>query len=373
MEVGTRTAVEVLTARTDLYRAESDYAQARYDYILNTLLLKQVAVRCRGDPRKSIAGSRVGPAASCFSSGTRSSAAMSTARPPRELSFLSSAACPGPARCAIVRLPSLVPAIGGTPARCAVPRIAPISRVNLALCPELSSAEREDLLRRHSAHSDGVLETGMARCLPDHRSPVSSWVHGLEHLQSARAEGRGVILLSAHVTGTELGVRLLNLLTPVHPMYREHENPVLRALMHGSFKPHFERVIPRDAVRTMLKSLREGHAVWYAPDQNYRGVNHVFVPFFGIAAATNAATSRFARMGNALVIPYFPQRLPDGRGYRLTLMPPLADFPGDSEEADCMRINTIIEDEVRQAPEQYLWVHRRFKTRPSGEPDLYGR
>lgn len=307
---------------------------------------------------------------------------MSTARPPRELSFVQRSLSRALVALvqAIVRLPyRWVLAIGGTLGalvRLLSPHRAHIARVNLALCfPELSAAEREDLLRRHfRALGIGVLETGMAWCLPDHRlTGLIDEVHGLEHLQHARAEGRGVILLSAHVTGTELGVRLLNLLTPVHPMYREHENPVLRALMHGSFKPHFERVIPRDAVRTMLKSLREGHAVWYAPDQNYRGVNHVFVPFFGIAAATNAATSRFARMGNALVIPYFPQRLPDGRGYRLTLMPPLADFPGDSEEADCMRINTIIEDEVRQAPEQYLWVHRRFKTRPSGEPDLYGR
>ncbi len=306
---------------------------------------------------------------------------VSTPRPPRNLSLVQ--------RClsralvilvqTIVRLPyRWVLAAGGALGalvRLLSPRRARIARVNLALCfPGLTTAAREDLLRRHfRALGIGVLETGMAWCLPDHRlTGLIKEVQGMEHLQRARAEGKGVILLSAHVTSTELGVRLLNLLTPVHPMYREHENPVLRALMHDSFKPHFEHVIPRDAVRSMLKSLREGNAVWYAPDQNYRGVNHIFVPFFGIAAATNAATSRFARMGDALVIPYFPQRLPQGRGYRLALMPPLENFPGASEEDDCMRINAIIEDEVRQAPEQYLWVHRRFKTRPEGETDLYG-
>lgn len=306
---------------------------------------------------------------------------MSTPRPPRKLSFVQRSLSRALVALvqAVVRLPyrqvlSIGGALGALTRRLS-PRRARIARVNLALCfPELSDAERDDLLRRHfRALGIGVLETGMAWCLPDHRlTGLIAEVRGLEHLQRARAEGKGVILLSAHVTGTELGVRLLNLLTPVHPMYREHENPVLRELMHGSFKPRFEQVIPRHAVRSMLKSLREGHAVWYAPDQNYGRGNHVFVPFFGVAAATNAATSRFARMGNALVIPYFPQRLPDGRGYRLTLMPPLADFPGASEEADSMRINAIIEDEVRQAPEQYLWVHRRFKTRPEGEPDLYG-
>ena len=250
-----------------------------------------------------------------------------------------------------------------------------IARVNLELCfPELSAAEREDLLRRHfRALGIGVLETGMAWCLPDERlRGLIAEVEGLHHLQQARAAGKGVILLSAHLTATELGVRLLNLLTPIHPMYREHENPAVRAVMHGSFKPHFEAVIPRDDVRGMLRSLRSGHAVWYAPDQNYGRPNRIFAPFFGVPAATNAATGRFARMGDALVIPYFAHRLPDARGYRLELLPPLDDFPGASDEIDTARINDIIEAQIRRVPEQYLWVHRRFKTRPKGEDDLYG-
>lgn len=255
------------------------------------------------------------------------------------------------------------------------PRRAHIARVNLALCfPELDAAARERLLREHfDALGVGVLETGMAWCLPDERiRGLIAEVEGLEHLKDARAAGRGVILLSAHFTATELGVRLLNLLTPIHPMYREHENPDLRDIMHGSFKPHFEAVIPRDDVRGMLRSLRSGHAVWYAPDQNYGRPNRVFVPFFGVPAATNAATGRFARMTDALVIPYFAHRLEGARGYRLELTPPLEAFPGADDDSDTARINGIIEAWVRRVPAQYLWVHRRFKTRPEGEADLYG-
>lgn len=250
-----------------------------------------------------------------------------------------------------------------------------IARTNLALCfPELDDAARERLLRAHfDALGIGVLETGMAWSLPNERvSGLIKQVEGLEHLKRARSDGRGVILLSAHFTAIELGVRMLNLLTPIHPMYREHENPALRAIMHGSFKPHFEAVIPRDDVRGMVRSLRGGHAVWYAPDQNYGRDNRVFAPFFGVQAATNAATGRFARMTKSLVIPYFVYRLEDGSGYRLELSAPLADFPGEDDVSDATRVNALIEDWVRRVPQQYLWAHRRFKTRPQGEPDLYG-
>lgn len=306
---------------------------------------------------------------------------MSTSVPSKRLSFryrCMSGSLVGLVKAA-VRLPyRQALAVGGLLGR-AIMRLAPrrvrIARINLALCfPELSAAEREDLLRRHfRALGIGVLETGMAWCLPDERlRGLIAETAGLHHLQQARAAGKGVILLSAHLTATELGVRLLNLLTPIHPMYREHENPAVRAVMHASFKPHFQAVIPRDDVRGMLRSLRGGHAVWYAPDQNYSRANRVFVPFFGVPAATNAATGRFARMGDALVIPYFAHRLSGARGYRLELMPPLDDFPGASDEIDTARINDIIEAQVRRAPEQYLWVHRRFKTRPKGERDLYG-
>ena len=121
----------------------------------------------------------------------------------------------------------------------------------------------------------------------------------------------------------------------------------------------------------MLKVLRQGRAIWYAPDQDYGRKQSLFVPLFGIEAATVTATSKFARLGRALVVPFTQERLADGSGYRLVVHPPLADFPGESEEADCLRINQWVEQAVRACPEQYLWAHRRFKTRPEGAPKLY--
>ena len=159
----------------------------------------------------------------------------------------------------------------------------------------------------------------------------------------------------------------------------EHNGVILACKKHPLFDYVQRRgreqrllgVIGRDDVRGMLKLLRAGGVVWYAPDQDYGAQRSVFVPLFGVPAATVTATSKFARMGRAQVIPFTQQRLPDGQGYRLVIHPPLADFPTDSEEADCLRVNQWIEQAISQCPEQYLWAHRRFKTRPEGEPKLY--
>jgi KDO2-lipid IV(A) lauroyltransferase len=278
----------------------------------------------------------------------------------------------------IVRLPyraalAVGAALGGLSLRVSARRRR-IADINLSLCyPDLTPAQRARLLRDHfHALGIGLLETAMAWWLPDARlRRLIAEVDGLHHLREAQAGGRGVILLSCHFTTTEMGTRLLNLLAPINPMYRRHENAAVDHVMHRSGGPHYESVIPRDDVRAMLRCLRSGRAVWYAPDQNYGRRGHVFAPFFGIPAATNPATGRFAQIGDAVVIPYFARRLPHGRGYRLTLLPALDGFPGSDEAADTARINAVIEAEVRQSPEQYLWVHRRFKTRPPGEPDLY--
>ncbi|MCY1556223.1 Lipid A biosynthesis lauroyltransferase [compost metagenome] len=130
-------------------------------------------------------------------------------------------------------------------------------------------------------------------------------------------------------------------------------------------------MIERDDVRGMLKLLRAGKVIWYAPDQDYGAQRSIFVPLFGVPAATVTATSKFARLGRARVIPFTQTRLADGSGYRVVVHPPLADFPGESEEADCLRVNQWIEAAIRQQPEQYLWAHRRFKTRPDGEEKIY--
>ncbi|SEJ83083.1 KDO2-lipid IV(A) lauroyltransferase [Pseudomonas linyingensis] len=250
-----------------------------------------------------------------------------------------------------------------------------IAARNLELCfPELSAAERARLLRENFA-SNGIafFEMAMSWWWPSARLARLAHVEGLEHLQAAQQEGQGVILMSLHFTTLEIGASLLGQLHTIDGMYREHKNPLFDYIQrHGRERHNLDAsAIERDDVRGMLKVLRAGRAIWYAPDQDYGRKQSIFVPLFGVPAATVTATSKFARLGKARVVPFTQQRLADGSGYRLTIHPPLADFPGDSEESDCLRINQWIEQAVRQCPEQYLWAHRRFKTRPEGAPKLY--
>ncbi len=248
-----------------------------------------------------------------------------------------------------------------------------IAAVNLRLCfPEKTDAERERLLKRHfEALGKGVVETAL--CWWGRPAQLRPKVRllGLEHLHQASDRGRGVILLSAHFTTLELGGRLLALHTPFHVLYRQHKNPLFQTVMHRARRRRFERAIARDDTRALLASLKAGMPVWYAPDQNHAGPQSLFAPFFGIQASTLTATARLARLSSAPVVPFFQARLPGSQGYLLLLCPALEGFPGDDLEQDTARINRLIESVIREIPEQYLWVHRRFKTRPAGDPYPY--
>ncbi len=248
-----------------------------------------------------------------------------------------------------------------------------IAQVNLALCfPELDTAQRQALLVKHfESLGIGLLETALSWWgAPDRLRPLTR-IEGLEYLHAALARGKGVILLSAHFTTLEIGGRLLAQHAPFHVMYREHKNALFEAVMKHAREHHYEKAIERGDIRGMLRSLKRNQPVWYAPDQNYGREHSVFVPFFGIAAATITATSRLARMSGAAVVPFFQERLAGGVGYLLHLQPALADFPGADIELDTRRINVVIEAAIRRVPEQYLWTHRRFKTRPGNLPDPY--
>jgi KDO2-lipid IV(A) lauroyltransferase len=193
---------------------------------------------------------------------------------------------------------------------------------------------------------------------------------GKHYLDEALARGKGAILLSAHFTTLELGGGLLALDTRFHVLYRPHKNPLFETVMQRARRRRFDKPIPRDNIRALLASLRAGVPVWYAPDQNHGGAQSVFVPFFGVPAATLSTTARLAKLSGAPVIPFFPAA--DDRGnYLLMLCPALENFPGDDPHADTARINALLESVIREMPEQYLWVHRRFKTRPPGEPYPY--
>ena len=248
-----------------------------------------------------------------------------------------------------------------------------IAAVNLSLCfPELSTSERDSILsEQFLSMGIGVLEMAMSWWAPARRLKKLAHVEGLPHLQTALDRGKGVILLSAHFTTLEIGGRLLALHTPFHVMYREHKNAAFDRVMKSARIRHFGKAIPRGDLRGMLKSLQHNMPVWYAPDQDYGREQSIFVPFFGIPAASITATSRLARLSGAAVVPFFQTRLPGARGYRLTLYPPLDNFPGASVEQDTLRVNDIIEARIREQPGQYLWAHRRFKNRPEGEPQVY--
>ena len=248
---------------------------------------------------------------------------------------------------------------------------------NLELCfPQLSAAERERLLKENFA-STGIafFETAMGWWWAKPRLAGLAHIEGLEHLRQVQAEGQGAILMALHFTTLEIGAALLGRVQTIDGMYREHKNPVFDFVQRRGRERHNAdaTAIEREDIRAMLKVLRAGRAIWYAPDQDYGAKQSIFVPLFGIQAATVTATTKFARLGKARVIPFTQKRLEDGSGYRLVVHPPLEDFPGETEEADCLRINQWVEGVLRECPEQYLWAHRRFKSRPPGEPRLYDK
>ncbi|MCB1801342.1 MAG: LpxL/LpxP family Kdo(2)-lipid IV(A) lauroyl/palmitoleoyl acyltransferase [Gammaproteobacteria bacterium] len=249
-----------------------------------------------------------------------------------------------------------------------------IARRNLELCfPELDDGAREILLARHfELLGISLFEVAQAWWAPRERLESLVEISGLEHLQKASENGKGVLLLSAHFTSLEISGRLLSLHAPFDAMYRQSMNPVIEWAMARGRRSFCDDIIPRDAVKQMLRRVRGGHTVWYAPDQNTQRKKAVFPTFFGHTASTTPATHKLARMTGAAVVPFMAVRKDDDSGYRLVIEPPLQGFPGNDALTDTQRINDIIERWVRAYPEQYLWIHRRFRTRPTPEePRLY--
>ncbi|MFW5452328.1 LpxL/LpxP family Kdo(2)-lipid IV(A) lauroyl/palmitoleoyl acyltransferase [Thioalkalivibrio sulfidiphilus] len=246
-----------------------------------------------------------------------------------------------------------------------------IARVNVDLCfPQLGDAERGRMVRAHfRSVGFALFETALSWWGSDARLGKLVRIEGLEYLEQALDQGKGVLLLSAHFTTLELAGRLLALHHPFAVMYRPHENPVIERLFANNRNRHFERAIRRNDVKGLLKALKDNQVVWYAPDQGKGGKNSVIAPFFGEPAATQTGTHRIARVSGAPVVPFFGFRTPDGH-YRLVIKPALDDFPGEDPLTDTTRVNQVIEAAVREAPEQYFWAHRRFKKR-EGLPDPY--
>jgi Kdo2-lipid IVA lauroyltransferase/acyltransferase len=249
-----------------------------------------------------------------------------------------------------------------------------IARRNIELCmPTLSPQDQAELVDRHcQSLGMGLCETANTWWSSDERVHKLADIQGLEHLQAALVKGRGAIMIGGHFTTIEIATRILGTVVPLNVLYRPMKNEVLSHTMFTSFSRH-GKPIPYDDIRAMIRALKRNEAVWYAPDQSYRNKGAAMVNFFGIPAATTTATSRLARISGATVLTYFPERLPGNAGYRVVIGPALEDFPGTDVVRDAERFNRLLEAQIRRVPEQYLWVHRRFKGLTRDYPDYYGR
>jgi KDO2-lipid IV(A) lauroyltransferase len=249
------------------------------------------------------------------------------------------------------------------------------ARRNIELCfPELDAPARERLLDEHfKSLGIALMEVPLAWWITPKQLTKLVRIEGAQHLHAAIARGKGVILLTAHFTSLELAGRTLLALAPVKFLYRPTKNEVVAYALNRFRTGYGGRPIPLDDIRAFISALRKNECVWYAPDQSYRKKGAEMVPLFGIPAATNTLTSRLARITGAAVLPYFLQRLPGSQGYLATIHPPLEDFPSECPVSDTARFNRMIEAQVRIAPEQYLWIHRRFKGLTEDYPDYYGR
>lgn len=256
----------------------------------------------------------------------------------------------------------------------AAPSRKRIAATNIALCfPELDAQAQARLVRGVMIScGQSLLETAMALWGAKDKFRRFHRICGLEHIGQAKSSGRGVLLVGCHFTTLDVSGRILSFYTPYDFLYRKDPNPLLAYYLIKARQTFMDSAILSKDTRQLIKRLREGHVVWYAPDQDYGLKHSVFAPFFGVQAATVRATAKLAKLGNAVVLHYAHYR--DAAGcYELMIEPPLEHFPTDDEVADATRINQLFEQAIRRKPEQYLWVHRRFKTRPPGERQLYNR
>jgi len=236
-----------------------------------------------------------------------------------------------------------------------------IAEINLKLCfPQKSDTERSELLiENFKSMGKGLMEVAIAWWWSDKRiKSLQIETSGLENLNPCN----GTIFLTAHFSSLELSARLLGQYAESYAMYRPHTNEVLQYHYEKYRSKYSLGIIPRDDVRSMVKALKNNKGIWFAPDQNFARKGFLFSSFFGIPAATNPATSRFAELTGADVVPFFLTK--DQNGYKLTYEKKLTPFPSGSLQKDTDTINSIFQNWASKSPSQYNWIHRRFKTQP---------
>ncbi len=248
-----------------------------------------------------------------------------------------------------------------------------VALTNLGLCfPELAAGERARIARAHfMALARTFVERGILWWSSSARVRRLVRIEGEEHWQALG--GRPIIVLAPHFIGFEMGGIRLHLDHPMATMYSRQRNAAVDAmLLRGRTRFNESRVYSRqDGIRPIIRALRSGLPLFYLPDMDFGRRDAVFVPFFGVPAATITALSRLAAISGAAVLPCITRQLPGAAGYVARLYPAWEDFPGTDPAADARRMNAFIEARVREMPEQYYWVHKRFKTRPPGDEESF--
>lgn len=248
-----------------------------------------------------------------------------------------------------------------------------VAQTNLGLCfPKLSKAGRAALARRHfQAFGRSLIEHGILWWSSKARVQQLIRIEGLEHWQAVA--DRPVIWLAPHFVGLDMGGIRLGSEYRVASVYSRQKNPVFDAVLYrGRTRFVMPELFSRQqGIRPLVKAMRQGLPFYYLPDMDFGSRDSIFVPFFGVPAATITGLSRIARLAGAVVVPAVTRQLPGSAGYELRFYPAWENFPGGDDEADTRRMNAFIEERVKEMPEQYFWLHKRFKTRPPGKPRIY--
>jgi Kdo2-lipid IVA lauroyltransferase/acyltransferase len=247
------------------------------------------------------------------------------------------------------------------------------TRINIALCfPEQNASAREAMVRdvfRNAGIS--IFEMLIAWFRDTQALQAQASFTGLEHLQAARQDGRGFLLIGAHYSTIDICAVLSTGRVHLDMIYRPQKNPVLEYLMTRSRHDSVGRMISHRDMRQLLRAIRQGHNIWYPLDQDFGAQQAVFVPFFGTPAATLTIASRLSAAHKLPVLFFGARRDGDSQRYHLTFTPALENFPSGDDVADTTRVNAELEKLIRQAPTQYMWFHRRFKTQPPGQKPPY--
>ena len=246
-----------------------------------------------------------------------------------------------------------------------------VALTNLRLCfPEKTETERERIARAHFiAFAQAALDRTLGWWASRERLERLIRIHGVEHLTNP--EGRPVVMLAPHFVGLDAGGTVVSMHVVGCSVFSKQKNPVLNKLLYDGRMRFNEAVLlsRQDGMRKILKALKDGYPFYYLPDMDFGPKESIFVPFFGVQAATIPALSRLVRLTNAVVVPVIVKQVADG--YEVEVQPPWENFPGESVEADTAYMNRYIESQVLRMPEQYFWLHKRFKTRPPGEQRFY--